>query len=66
MSRTIIDLKSNIEYIFYNFYLSCEMQLITVLNGWVKLLDSGGRTDTSIQNFEKAFDVPPYVLLKCK
>ena len=45
---------------------SCETQLITVINDWAKILDNGGQVDTFILDFEKAFDAPPYELLKCK
>ena len=38
----------------------------TVINDWVKILDNGGRTDTFILDFEKAFDTPPHELLKRK
>ena len=46
--------------------LSCETQLITVINDWAKILDAGGQVDTFILDFEKAFDTPPHKLLKCK
>ena len=45
---------------------SCETQLITVMDDWVKILDKGGQVDTFILDFEKAFDTPPHELLKCK
>ena len=45
---------------------SCETQLITVINDWVKILDKGGQVDTFILDFEKAFDTPPHELLKSK
>ena len=45
---------------------SCESQLITVINDWANLLDSGGQVDTFILDFEKAFDTSPRDLLKCK
>ena len=45
---------------------SCEIQLITVINNWAKLLDDGRQVDTFILDFEKAFDIPPHELLKCK
>ena len=38
---------------------SCETQLTTVINDWVKILDNGGQVDTFIMDFEKAFDTPP-------
>ena len=37
---------------------SCETQLITVINDWVKILDNGGTVDTFILDFGKAFDTP--------
>ena len=37
---------------------SCETQLTTVINDWVKILDKGGQVDTFILDFEKAFDTP--------
>ena len=43
---------------------SCDTQLITVIDDWVKILDKGGQVDTFILDFEKAFDTPPYELLK--
>ena len=45
---------------------SCETQLTTVINEWVKILDKGGQVDTFILDFEKAFDTPPYEILKSK
>ena len=45
---------------------SCETQLTTVINDWVKILDKGGQVDTFILDFEKAFDTPPHELLKSK
>ena len=45
---------------------SCEIQLTTVINNWVKILDKGGQVDTFILDFEKAFDTPPHELLKSK
>ena len=45
---------------------SCETQLTTVINDWVKILDRGGQVDTFILDFEKAFDTLPYELLKSK
>ena len=33
---------------------SCETQLTTVINDWVKFLDKGGQVDTFILDFEKA------------
>ena len=45
---------------------SCETQLTTVINDWVKILDNGGQADTFILDFEKAFDTPPRELLKSK
>ena len=45
---------------------SCETQLTTVINDWVKILDNRGHVDTFILVFEKAFDRPPHELLKSK
>ena len=45
---------------------SCETQLTTVMNDWVKILDKGGQDDTFILEFMMAFDTPPYELLKSK
>ena len=45
---------------------SCETQLTTVINDWVKILDKGGQVDTFIMDFEKAFDTPPHELPKRK
>ena len=42
---------------------SCETQLITVINGWAKILDKKGQEDTFILDFENAFDTPPHDLL---
>ena len=36
----------------------CETHLITVINDWAKILDNGGKVDTLISDFEKAFDTP--------
>ena len=44
----------------------CETHLITVINDWAKILVTGGKVDTFILDFEKAFDTPPHELLKCK
>ena len=44
----------------------CGTQLITVINDWAKILDSGSQVDTFILDFEKAFDTPPHELLKYK
>ena len=35
---------------------SCETQLTTIINDWVKILDKRGQVDTVILYFEKAFD----------
>ena len=43
---------------------SCETQLTTVINDWVKILDKKGQVDTFILDFEKAFDTPSHELLK--
>ena len=40
--------------------------MTTVINDWAKILDNGGRVDTFILDFEKAFDTPPHELLKSK
>ena len=32
---------------------SCETQLTTVINDWVKILDKGGQVDTFILDFEE-------------
>ena len=45
---------------------SCETQLTTIINDWVKILDKGGQVDAFILDFEKAFDTPPHELLKSK
>ena len=45
---------------------SCEIQLITVINDWTKILDAGDQLDTFILDFQKAFDTPSHELLKCK
>ena len=56
---------------------SCETQLTTVINDWVKhlttvindwvkIFDKGGQVDTFILDFEKAFDTLPHELLKSK
>ena len=37
---------------------TCETQLITVINDWAKILGKGGKVDTFIFDFEKAFDTP--------
>ena len=39
---------------------SCETQLTTVINDWVKILDKGGQVETFILDIEKAFDTPPH------
>ena len=43
---------------------SCETQLTTVINEWIKILDKGGQVDTFILDFEKAFDTPPHLKSK--
>ena len=40
--------------------------LTTVINDWAKILDKQGQVDTFILDFEKAFDTPPYELVKSK
>ena len=52
--------------IYSVFAHSCETHLVTVINDWAKILDKGGQVDTFIVDFEKAFDIPPHELLKCK
>ena len=54
--------------LFYAFRKrhSCETQLTTVVNDWVKILDKEGQVDTFILAFEKSFDTPPHELLKNK
>ena len=42
---------------------SCETQLTTLINDWVKILDSGEQIDTFVSDFAKAFDAPPH---ECK
>ena len=47
----------------------CETQITqmtTVINDWVKLMDSRGQFDTFILDFEKAFDTPLHELIKSK
>ena len=41
---------------------SCETQLITVINDLARILDKGGKVDTFILDFEKAFGTPPIEL----
>ena len=45
-------------------WLSCEIQLATVINDWAKILDNKSQVDTFILDLEKAFDTPPNELLK--
>ena len=45
---------------------SCETQLTTVINDWVKILDKGRQVDTFILDFKKASDTLPQKLLKSK
>ena len=45
---------------------SCETQVTTVINDWAKILDSRGKVDTFILDFEKAFDTSPHNRLKSK
>ena len=45
---------------------SCETQLTTVINDWVKILDKGGQIDTFLLDLEKTFDTLPHELLKSK
>ena len=40
--------------------------MTTEMNDWAKLLDNRGQADTSILDFEKAFDTSPHELLKSK
>ena len=35
-----------------------------MINDWAKILDNKSQVDTFILDFEKAFDTPPYELLK--
>ena len=43
---------------------SCETQLTGVIDDWAKLLDNHGQVDTSILEFEKAFETPLMNFLK--
>ena len=45
---------------------SCETQLTTVINDWVKSLGNRGQVDNFILDFEKAFNTSPHELLKSK
>ena len=45
---------------------SCDTQMTTYINDWVKILDKAGQVDTFILDFEKAFDTPPHELLQSK
>ena len=45
---------------------SCETQLTTVINDWIKILDKGGQVGTFILDFEKAFDTQQHELLISK
>ena len=48
-------LLSNRQHVFRKRH-SCKTQLTTVINDWAKVLGSRGQIDTSILDFEKAFD----------
>ena len=37
-----------------------------MINDWAKILDNKGQVDKFILDFEKAFDTPPYELIKSK
>ena len=37
---------------------SCETQLTVIINNWAKILDTKRQVDTSVLDFEKAFDKP--------
>ena len=37
-----------------------------MIDDWAKILDNQGQVDTFILDFAKAFDTPPYELLKSK
>ena len=43
---------------------SCETQLTGVIDDWAKLLDNQGQVDTSLLEFEKAFETPLMNFLK--
>ena len=58
-------LLSDRQHAFRNRH-SCETQLTTVINDWVKIFDKGGQIDTFILDSEKSFDSPPHELLKSK
>ena len=45
---------------------SCDTQLTTVINNWVKISDKGRQVGTFILDFEKDFDIPPHKLHKSK
>ena len=45
---------------------SCETQLTSVINDWVKIFDKREQVDSFILDFEKAFDTPPHALLKSR
>ena len=46
--------------------IAVNLDLITVIDDWAKILDKGKQADTFILDSEKAFDTPPHELLKCK
>ena len=43
---------------------SCETQLATLINEWANILNNKGQVNTSILDFEKAFDTPHMNSLK--
>ena len=45
--------------------LSCETQLITIINDWANILEAGGRVDIHI-GFREGLNTPAPELLKCK
>ena len=40
--------------------LSCETQLISVINDWAKVLNTHGQVDVIFLDFAKAFDTVPH------
>ena len=40
--------------------LSCETQLVTVINEWAKVLNTHGQVDVLFLDFAKAFDTVPH------
>ena len=43
---------------------TCETQLTTVIVNWAKVLDTYGQVDTFILDFEKAFDIPAWTIMR--